>query len=147
MCLTEDDADLLKQYDWPGNVRELQNVIERAMIMARGTRLRLDLAMAHTTSESVPLDRPTEPPSESPAAKIVQHNELKRIERESILAALERAHHRISGAGGAAELLGINPSTLFSRIRSLGIIRRSQTESVRPRSADLDSTSRAEASV
>jgi DNA-binding NtrC family response regulator len=52
---TNDDAELLKSYDWPGNVRELQNVIERAMILAKGTSLRLDLALAHS--------RPTPSPS------------------------------------------------------------------------------------
>jgi transcriptional regulator with GAF, ATPase, and Fis domain len=120
MRFTNDDAELLKQYDWPGNVRELQNVIERAMILSKGTRLRLDLALAQTRS-----DKQTELPVNSSSTKIVRGDELKRIERESIVAALERAHERISGAGGAAELLNINPNTLFSRMRSLGIKRKS----------------------
>jgi DNA-binding NtrC family response regulator len=55
ICFTDEDAELLKQYDWPGNVRELQNVIERAVILAKNGRLRLDLALAYS--------RPVESPS------------------------------------------------------------------------------------
>jgi DNA-binding NtrC family response regulator len=50
---TNDDAESLKRYDWPGNVRELQNVIERAMILAKGERLRLDVAMAYSSNASL----------------------------------------------------------------------------------------------
>jgi DNA-binding NtrC family response regulator len=117
--LTKADAELLKRYDWPGNVRELQNVIERAMILSTGTRLRLDLPLTQTRSE-----KQTELLVNSSGTKIVRGDDLKRIERESIVTALERAHWRISGAGGAAELLAINPNTLASRMRSLGIKRK-----------------------
>jgi transcriptional regulator with GAF, ATPase, and Fis domain len=123
--LTNDDAESLQQYDWPGNVRELQNVIERAMILAKSGRLRLDLALAYA--------RPTESPStavqtasrsKSANVNILRSEELKQLERDSIVAALERANRRISGPGGAAELLGLNPNTLASRMRSLGIKRK-----------------------
>jgi transcriptional regulator with GAF, ATPase, and Fis domain len=117
--LTKADTEVLKRYDWPGNVRELQNVIERAMILSTGTRPRLDIALTQTRS-----DEQTELPVNSSSAKIVRGDDLKRIERESIVTALERAHWRISGAGGAAELLAINPNTLASRMRSLGIKRK-----------------------
>jgi transcriptional regulator with GAF, ATPase, and Fis domain len=117
--LTKADTEALKRYDWPGNVRELQNVIERAMILSTGTRLRLDIALTQTRS-----DKQAELPVNSSSAKIMRGGDLKRIERESIVTALERAHWRISGAGGAAELLAINPNTLASRMRSLGIKRK-----------------------
>jgi transcriptional regulator with GAF, ATPase, and Fis domain len=77
----------------------------------------------------------------------VRSNDLKRMERESIVAALDRTNRKISGAGGAAELLGINPSTLFSRMRSLGINRKDEIESPRASFADVYSQGRAEACI
>jgi transcriptional regulator with GAF, ATPase, and Fis domain len=121
--LTNDDVQLLQQYDWPGNVRELQNVVERAIILARGSRLRLDLALAYGSALASAPDRATEVPPVSSPEKLIRNEELKRLERDSIIAALERAHRRISGPGGAAALLGVNPNTLTSRMRALGIKR------------------------
>ena len=122
--LTHEDAALLMQYDWPGNVRELQNVMERAMILARGSRLRLDLALAYGSAQSLASDPATETPSASSPEKLIRREELKSLERDSIIAALERAHRRVSGPAGAASLLGVNPNTLTSRMRSLGIRRK-----------------------
>jgi transcriptional regulator with GAF, ATPase, and Fis domain len=121
---TDDDAELLKQYDWPGNVRELQNVIERAVILARNGRLRLDLALAHSkpvgaaSAEISPALQPN-----SSGGKIMRSEDLRHLERDNIVAALKRSNGKISGPGGAAEFLGLNPNTLGSRIRSLGIKR------------------------
>ena len=65
--LTNDDAALLMQYDWPGNVRELQNVMERAIILAKGSRLRLDLALAYGSVQPLASDPMTEtPPASAP---------------------------------------------------------------------------------
>jgi transcriptional regulator with GAF, ATPase, and Fis domain len=121
--LTNDDVRLLQQYDWPGNVRELQNVVERAMILARGTRLHLDLALAYGSGASISHAATDAPPTSS-RETLIRLEELKRLERDSIVAALERAHRRVSGPGGAADLLGINPNTLASRMRALGIKRK-----------------------
>jgi transcriptional regulator with GAF, ATPase, and Fis domain len=121
---TSGDADLLKRYDWPGNVRELQNVIERAVILAKNGRLRLDLALAYCKpvgSSFAHISPPLQP--NSPGAKILRGEDLRHLERDSIVAALERSNRKISGPGGAAELLGLNPNTLASRMRSLGIKR------------------------
>ncbi len=124
---TNDDAELLRQYDWPGNVRELQNVIERAMILAKGGRLRLDLALAHSRhAEPASIDTGAHSLTNSSNARILRIEELKQLERDSIVAALQRANRKISGPGGAAELLGLNPNTLASRMRSLGITRDSR---------------------
>ena len=121
--LTNEDAALLMRYDWPGNVRELQNVMERAIILARGSRLRLDLALAYGSAQ-LASDPTTETPPASSPGKLIRSEELKGLERDSIIAALERANRRISGPGGAAALLGVNPNTLTSRMRSLGIQRK-----------------------
>jgi len=122
--LTSQDVATLRQYDWPGNVRELQHVIERAVILAQGGRLRLDPALAR---------RHSGPPSATPRqAAIVQSRptaavepeaEMRGRERENVLAALDQARWKVYGPGGAAELLGIRPTTLGSRIRALGIRR------------------------
>ena len=113
--LTQADAARLQQYDWPGNIRELENVIQRAVILSKGVRLRLDIALA---------DLPTTAPSASDSDKpevILTDRECRARERANLLKALQRADGRIYGRQGAAELLGINPTTLASRLRALKI--------------------------
>jgi transcriptional regulator with GAF, ATPase, and Fis domain len=102
----------LRDYRWPGNVRELQNVIERAVILARGGTLRIDdLASAAAA-----------PDDEGPATpSIITDTEWRRRERANLVAALKHANGRIYGSSGAASLLGLKPSTLSSRLKSLGI--------------------------
>ena len=111
--LTQADAARLQQYDWPGNIRELENVIQRAVILSKGVRLRLDLALADlpTTATSAP-DLP---------AVILTDSECRARERANLMKALQRSDGRIYGQGGAAELLAINPTTLASRLRALKI--------------------------
>ena len=122
--LSDEDAELLKQYDWPGNVRELENVIERAVILAKNRRLRLDLALAYSRPvESPSTEIPNVLQTNSSNGKILRSEDLRNLERDSIIAALKRSNRKISGPGGAAELLGTNPNTLASRMRSLGIHR------------------------
>jgi transcriptional regulator with GAF, ATPase, and Fis domain len=124
MRLTDDDLEFLTRYDWPGNIRELQNVIERAVILARGARLRLDLALSQTGSANMTsVDSPGSADGKTPRPSIMRAADLMRLERENIVAALEQARWKISGPGGAAELVGMNPNTLASRMRSLGIKR------------------------
>lgn len=95
-------------YDWPGNIRELANVIERALILSPGSTLIVDETLG-----------PREPLSQSlPPA---QH--LEEVERAHILAVLEACQWRIKGAGQAAERLGLHPSTLYSRMKKLGLAR------------------------
>lgn len=116
--LTESHVRELQAYDWPGNVRELQNVIERAVILAECGRLRFDLnpvpkPAVEVTSPHV--DR-------AQAGRILTAGEFKQLERDNIRAALARAGGRVYGAGGAADLLGLKPTTLASRMKALGIV-------------------------
>ncbi len=96
------DMDALKAYPWPGNIRELRNIIEHAMIISLGENLELQ--------RSVPEKR-----------QRGKHTSLEEIERRHIQDILAATHGRIKGRGGAAELLELNPSTLYSRMRKLGI--------------------------
>jgi transcriptional regulator with GAF, ATPase, and Fis domain len=103
----EPAMDSLQQYDWPGNVRELQHLIERAVIMSPGPMLVLN-----------------EPLKQAPAS--VQSKgagTLEEVERAHILEVLEQSKWRVSGTGGAAERLGLKPTTLESRMKKLGISR------------------------
>ena len=95
----------LQQYHWPGNVRELRNAIERAMILASGPTLRID-----------PLGIVSVPVSKGLGT-------LAEVEREYIQRVLEFTQWRVRGAGGAAEILGLPPTTLESRMVRLGLHR------------------------
>jgi transcriptional regulator with GAF, ATPase, and Fis domain len=106
-------------YPWPGNVRELQNVIERAVITSQGSRLDLGRAFPESSNLAAPDGCGEAQPSAS--GPILTLEDMKNLERDNILKALVSAHGRIYGEGGAAELLGMNPSTLRSRMKALGI--------------------------
>jgi PAS domain S-box-containing protein len=114
---SSDDIARLHAYPWPGNVRELQNVIERAVITSADGRL--DLARFLETGPAGA--RPPATDRARPTIRTVR--DLEEIERESIAAALEAAGWRVAGADGAAERLGMKPSTLRSRMKALGIVR------------------------
>jgi len=94
----------LKHHPWLGNVRELRNQIERAMIVSDGRSLTIELPAGTPGPNSVPVT-------------------LEEVERKHIREVLESVHWRISGEGGAAEILGLRPTTLHSRMKKLGISR------------------------
>ena len=120
--LTQANLLQLQRYDWPGNIRELQNVIERAVITATSGRLGFDLPTDE--QPGIPNGRtPVEESCQAGSAAIVAYDELQRIERESILTALKQTEWKVSGHGGAAELLGIKPTTLTSRMKKMNITR------------------------
>ena len=106
----------LEDYAWPGNVRELINVIERAVILSHGPELRLaeqfTVSLVDSAQENVPKGR-----------EAGQPKGLAEVERDHILQTLQRAGWRIEGQRGAAQLLGINPNTLRTRMRKLDIRR------------------------
>jgi formate hydrogenlyase transcriptional activator len=119
--LTPEQLALLRRYEWPGNVRELQNVIERAIILASSPRLQLEQALTGAAPPPTPpaLAQPVLPD----ATRILSANQLLDLERGNLLRALEACHWKISGDQGAARLLGIPPTTLTSRMKSLQIVR------------------------
>jgi len=119
--LAPDDIEALTTYDWPGNIRELQHVVERAVILAEGGRIRLDLALPQNRGSSEAKESRASAPS--PTTGVVTDEEMRRRERQNILAALEQAQGKLYGRGGAAELLSLKATTLASRMKALGIKR------------------------
>jgi len=128
VLLTNQALEQLIAYDWPGNVREMQNVIERAVILSQRGPLRIDRVLG--TSEAVARGTPSrlpvnlvEPQSQSNGNRVLSTPELIRRERDNIVAALEQTGWKVSGRGGAAEILGVKPTTLASRLKRFGIER------------------------
>jgi PAS domain S-box-containing protein len=121
LSLTQNQVDALCRYDWPGNVRELKNVIERAVILSHGKVLRLDLSLGDTgLGPPEMVESPIVPAVDRP---YLTDEEMKAKFRENLLSALNASAWRISGEEGAAERLGMKPSTLTDRMRSMGIKR------------------------
>lgn len=114
--LTLASVQSLQKYSWPGNVRELQHVLERAVITAQDGRLTIELPSASPAPMRV---TPTPVPATS---RILTDAELRQLEADNIRTALKSAKGKVSGSGGAAELLGMKPTTLASRIKALEII-------------------------
>jgi PAS domain S-box-containing protein len=107
----------IEEYDWPGNVRELKNLIERAVILSQGNVLRLDLSLPEATPGSENAGDPTRLMDDS----VLTEKDLKALQKRNLLNALKQTNWRVSGKTGAAELLGIRPTTLNDRIRAFGI--------------------------
>ncbi len=112
--LTRANLAELTRYDWPGNIRELENVVERAVITARGGALRFDLPRVR---------RPQAPQIDAGSGDFVPEVVMRDRERANLLAALEQSGWKVSGEGGAAELLGLAPTTLAYRIRKFELRR------------------------
>jgi len=121
--LTRAAVARLQNYDWPGNVRELRNVIERSVILARGGPLHFDLPMTGS-APTPPSSRPH--PGEKASPEFLTEAELQRRERENLLAVLVNTGWKIKGPDGAAELIGLKPTTLLSRMKRMGLKRSKQ---------------------
>jgi len=117
-ALTADCSARLRAYAWPGNVRELENVVERAVITAVAGRLDFARALPPVVPEAVAESAP-----ETPSDRILSAQELGQLERRNYVRALETCGWRISGENGAARMLGLNASTMSSRMKALGIQR------------------------
>jgi transcriptional regulator with GAF, ATPase, and Fis domain len=118
LTLTRTQSAILRSYDWPGNVRELKNVIERAVILSEGKVLRLDLSMPTLREDSAGTGT-----TEDPGEAVLTEKQIKELQKANLIKALKQTNWRVSGAGGAAELLGVRPTTLADRIRSYGLKR------------------------
>jgi transcriptional regulator with GAF, ATPase, and Fis domain len=115
--LTRAGIKTLQSYDWPGNIRELRNVIERAVICARGGALEFDLPVNVSSVDLTPFGSQD---TDGPELEYLTESEMRRRERENLLAILQKTGWKIKGMDGAAELLGVKASTLVSRIKKMG---------------------------
>lgn len=122
--LSEENIEALKNYPYPGNVRELENIIERAGILAKCYLYNLTVQQildAMLLSEQRRQPGASSPETNHEAARVMSYAELKELERKNLIAALKAANYKIYGVVGAAELLGIKPTTLASRIKAFKI--------------------------
>jgi transcriptional regulator with GAF, ATPase, and Fis domain len=128
--ISPEAASLLERYPWPGNVRELENVAERAVILSPDNVLRLDaalpeLAAADDTFEPAPKSTVQVPAYGAlPERGFYTAEEMRDLDRRNLAAALDKAGGKIAGEGGAADLLGMKPSTLTYQLRTYNITRR-----------------------
>ncbi len=111
--ISMNEIEKLKAYHWPGNIRELENVIERQVILARGGMIRFDELIVPTEQTTVV--------GKSQFNDIMTYQQIKQHEVNNIINALIQCHGKVFGFNGAAEILGINPTTLNSRIKKYNI--------------------------
>jgi formate hydrogenlyase transcriptional activator len=118
----------LVNYNWPGNIRELANVMERSVILCTQPWLTIEphvlLGTSHIKVEPNGADEPTAQPvpDQSPITGVATDS-LESIEKSHILHVLEKTNWRIEGDAGAAQILGLHPNTLRSRMKKLGLSR------------------------
>lgn len=117
--LTREQGRMLENYHWPGNIRELEHVIARAAILSTGKRLQLDPALFQ--SEATLSRKSTKSTEVLPESEFLTAEEFKQREKENIIAALEHSDWRVSGKGGAADLLGIKSTTLAHQMKKFKI--------------------------
>ncbi len=103
----------LQRYHWPGNIRELRNVLEQATIISSGSSMQVNLPQA-------------------PAGASFKNQTMEETEYQHIMDVLSKTGWRIKGSNGAATLLGLKPSTLYSRMNKLGIPNRREKDGISP---------------
>ena len=119
--ISEEAMRIVSSYHWPGNIRELQNVIERAVILCQGGRLRVDSVLRESMSRRS--DQQLRAAANDSDGTVFSKEEMDRLRRRNILAALEKTNWKIYGPGGAAEMLGVKPTTLAARVTRMGLKR------------------------
>ena len=120
--LTAHHCSTLMAYDWPGNVRELKNAVERAFVLGRADGA-LDFDRALAGLMTVSNGERAKPEAPSVRRGYMTAREFAELERDNLIAAMEAAQWRVSGEGGAADLLEMKPTTLASRLKALGLSR------------------------
>ncbi|MCZ6801715.1 MAG: sigma 54-interacting transcriptional regulator [Nitrospirae bacterium] len=116
--LTQAEVLKLQAYHWPGNVRELQNIIERAVISSRCGSVKFDLPVPSASGAALKI--PTKK-NRDDMSEVLTEEDMRLHEQANIELALTRTKWKIYGPGGAAELLGLKPTTLLSRIKKMKI--------------------------
>jgi DNA-binding NtrC family response regulator len=119
--LTPAGIAALQNHHWPGNIRELRNVIERAVILAHGGALEFDLPTMQP-GNNVPVAK-VERNANQAEAEFLTEAEIQRLERENLILVLEKSNWKVKGVDGAAERLGVKPTTLLSRMKTMGLCR------------------------
>ena len=119
--IPEDVLEALRRYEWPGNVRELQNVIERTAVTSAGAVLRLPEGWELLLSPSSGAPTAVRETRMNSGTGGIRESTLEQLHRKRILEVLSQTGWRIEGPKGAAVILGLNPSTLRSRMQKLGI--------------------------
>ncbi len=117
--LTRANVNMLKAYPWPGNIRELQNVMERAVILSKKGKLLFDLPINAQQSDDGNTSGNDRAKDQN--NRILTQKELTAIERENMVRALKACDGIVAGENGVAKLLGIKPTTVYSRLKSWGI--------------------------
>jgi DNA-binding NtrC family response regulator len=118
--LTRAAIETLQDYEWPGNIRELRNVIERAVIFAEGGDLEFDVPKSES-SVNLTFLQPRDAHQAEP--EYLTESEMRRRERDNLLAILQKTAWKIKGSDGAAQLLGVKANTLIARIKKMGFKR------------------------
>jgi transcriptional regulator with GAF, ATPase, and Fis domain len=121
MGVAQDTMEALSRYDWPGNIRELQNVIERAVVLSRGSVLRLGRDLLPLSGEGAIDDEKVVTSGGHPSNG--ESRSLEQLERAHILEVLSQTKWVIEGTNGAARILDLHPNTLRSRMKKLGLDR------------------------
>jgi len=119
MKISKHQVETLKKHPWAGNIRELKNVIERAVILSSGSKLKLDDTFSTAEIRTIIPLNPSPKPIEDD--NYLTDAQFRALEKSNVIAALKHARGKTWGEHGAAQLLGIKPSTLAYRMKVLGI--------------------------
>ena len=117
------DVERLQGYHWPGNIRELENVVERAVITATDGRLRLHVpqTLGLKEGQEIGAHAPAHAKEMAMSSGVVTEAERRALEKKALEDALRISRGKVAGANGAGRLLGVKPTTLYSRLKRFGI--------------------------